>query len=201
MRNAGMPPEGIMRSYLRHHAKKIFAGNIDISIIEHDKNPIVVILEIVSICLLWVVVQACASGMAQNFGRISPSLEATRIFESHTVLPDHHYYYSGPEGKPNAVIGIDKRYTLDSKFWKPVDLTPEKLRAWINLILDSQSFVPLNNYGSFILGPDGQQVGVWYSPWMPSPVKMEDDNRIVVHTPYIGDGRTRHSGWGTDDYW
>ena len=82
-----------------------------------------------------------------------------------------------------------------------MDLTPEKLRAWINLILDSQSFVPLNNYGSFILGPDGQQVGVWYAPWMPSPVKMEDDNRIVVHTPYIGAGRTRHSGWGTDDYW
>ncbi|MFC1828396.1 hypothetical protein ACFL0O_02160 [Thermodesulfobacteriota bacterium] len=157
-------------------------------------------IEIILVCVLLLVVHACASGRANNFGRISPSLAATRMFESHTVLPDHHYYYSGPDGKPNAIIGIDQRYTLSSKLWKPVNLTSEKLRTWINFILDSQPFVPLNHYGSFIIDPDGQQVGVWYSPWMPSTAKMEGDNRIVVQTPYIGDGRSRHSGWGTDDY-
>ncbi|MFC1516574.1 hypothetical protein ACFL7E_07445 [Thermodesulfobacteriota bacterium] len=121
-------------------------------------------------------------GCTNKFGRIQPSGEVTRMFETYQIFPDHKYYYSGSDGKPRGIIGIHNNYTLNSKLWKPVDLTPEQLRNWINFIL-SDITVSANNYGALILDSNGNQVGVWYSLWRPSTVKMENDNSIIVHTP------------------
>jgi hypothetical protein len=156
-------------------------------------------MEMISICALLIVLQACSAERANLSGRINSSQEVTWLFETYTVLPDHNYYYSGPDGKPDAIIGIDKQYILDTKLWKPVDLTPEQLKKWMNFILDSIGFVPIKIFGAHILNPSGQRVGVWYSPWAPSTVIMGTDNHISVYPPNIGPGGSM-SGWGTDDY-
>ena len=133
-------------------------------------------------CTLFFIIMTSFVGYANNFGRIHSSGEVTRMFETYKILPDYRYYYSGSDVKPRGIIGIHNNYTLNSRLWKPVDLTPEQLKDWINFILIDTT-ISIYNYGALILDPNGNQVGVWYSPRATTTVKMESDNQIIVHTP------------------
>ena len=82
--------------------------------------------------LLFLSAQGIFAGCAGHWGRISSSRTVTETFQAYRILPDHRYYYSGPDAYPTAIIGIHKNFTLTARFWKPVDLTPERLRAWLN---------------------------------------------------------------------
>ena len=62
--------------------------------------------------------------------------EANEIFKSYQILRDHRYYFSGPEGRPDAIMGIYPDYTLETTQWTEIDLTEDKLKKlidWINL--------------------------------------------------------------------
>ncbi len=162
-------------------------------ITELDKKKMPVIVT----CILFIVVQATFSGCFGSYGRLEPSLEIDKMFEEHKVLADHSYYYSGSDAKPNAIIGIDNNYTLNSTLWKPVDLTSEQLKKWIDFMTHYRGY-SLINYGSLILDPTGKRLGVWYSPVNWTTVKMESDNSIVVHTPGMNQSRkTSGSFWTT----
>ncbi len=133
-------------------------------------------------CILFVVVQAAFTGCSGSYGRLKPSLEVDKMFEELKILADHSYYYSGSDVKPNAIIGIDNNYTLNSTLWKPVDLTSEQLKKWIDFMTHYRGY-SLTNAGSLILDPTGKRLGVWYSRCNETTVKMESDKSIVVHTP------------------
>jgi hypothetical protein len=109
----------------------------------------------------------------------------SQIFQSHQVLPEYRYYFHGSATKPNVIMGIDRNYTLVTRLWKEVpDLTPEQLKRWIDQIL---AFLPpVRTYGAYILGPSGEQVGIWYSPYPDAPVRVQPDKRveIIPHTSY-----------------
>jgi hypothetical protein len=141
-----------------------------------NKMPLIVT------CILFIVIQAAFFGCFESYGRLKSSLEIDKMFEEHKVLADHSYFYSGPEMRPNAIIGIDNNYTLNSTLWKPVDLTPEQFKEWIDFMTDYLGYT-LFNYGSLILDPTGKRLGVWYSPLNWTIVKMESDESVVVHTP------------------
>ncbi len=148
-------------------------------------------------CILFIVVQTAFTGCSGSYGMLKPSLEVDKMFEEHKVLADHSYYYSGPDAAPNAIIGIDNNYTLNSTLWKPVDLTSEQLKKWIDLLTGSRGYT-VTNAGSLILDPTGKRLGVWYSPVNWTTVKMESDNSIVVHTPGMNQSRkTSGSFWRT----
>lgn len=121
---------------------------------------------------------------AANYGAIRPSSEVNELFESYEVLGDHNYYYSGPAAIPNAIIGIHENYTLKSDLWKPVDLTQDQLKKWILLITNKRGF-SIRIYGYHILDPQEEIVGVWYSSYNRTVVKMLDDQHVVVHTPTV----------------
>jgi len=53
--------------------------------------------------------------------------EANDIFKSYQILPDHRYYYSGAEGRPDAIMGIHPDYTLETTQWTEIDLTERSL--------------------------------------------------------------------------
>ncbi|MBL6996663.1 hypothetical protein [Desulfobacula sp.] len=148
-------------------------------------------------CILFVVVQVAFAGCSGSYGRLKPSLEIEKMFEEHKVLADHSYYFSGSDVNPNAVIGIDNNYTLNSKLWKPVNPTSEQLKDWIDNMTHYRGYA-LTNYGSVILDSTGKRLGVWYSPWNWTTVKMESAKSIVVHTPDMNPPRrTSGSFWGT----
>ena len=139
-----------------------------------------------------------------RYGRVSASDEVSRMFQAYEVLPDHRYYFSGPEAQPFYIIGIDRHYTLQSEFWKPVDLTPRQIDQWLNF-LGQRARYRVHPYGAHIVGPAGEAIGVWYSviDWRSrGTVRLAENNQVHVSIPSRrvdhfeqGEGRDRFLPW------
>jgi hypothetical protein len=124
------------------------------------------------------------SGCAGNHGRLSRNSEANKIFNSYQILPDHRYYYSGPDGRPDAIMGIQGDYTLETSMWTefdPFDDTLKKGVNWINFHHHSRA--RRYPYGFDIVGPDGKRIGIWYSIWEWTTVLVEADKRVKIFPP------------------
>ena len=144
---------------------------------------------IVSILVL-VVIHVALTGYATAAGRrgsgITPSDEATKQWHSFEILPNYNYYYYGPDARPFYIIAIDKQYNLTSKHWKPVDLTPERLKKWID-IPPRVGYDP-QTYGADISGPSGEQIGLWYSvrDWRDKgSATLGENNQVAVTPPAV----------------
>ncbi len=125
------------------------------------------------------------AGCAGSWGHVSPSREATELFHAYTILPDHRYYYSGPDEYPFAIIGIHNDYDLKSNLWKPVDLTSGQLNSWINWPTVRVGY-DVNTYGAYLKGPNDESIGVWYGvrDWRAwGTVNLLDGKQVVVTTP------------------
>ncbi len=142
-------------------------------LIQRIKPFILFTVMLMTIMILW--------GCSGNYGLIQRSREAGRSFETYQVYDDHNYYFSGPANIPYAIIGIHKDYELKTRLWKRVDLTSDQLRVWLDLGMQSSLGFP--PHGSYIFGPDGQKIGIWYSIFSGTVVRMENDNVVVVHPP------------------
>ena len=116
-----------------------------------------------------------------SFGKFVPSQDVAKAFQTCHVMEGYDYYCVGPEHKPDAVIGIKQGYTLKSKIWKHITMTPEILKTWMNMI-HSKSW-PLASFGSYLQDSKGNQVGLWYSEWDTTSVRVSDDKKIVVSLP------------------
>jgi hypothetical protein len=134
---------------------------------------LIIIILLLTITMLW--------GCSGKYGHIQKSREAGRSFENLQIRDDHIYYYSGPAAIPYAVIAIHKDYTLKTRLWKKIDLTSDQLRIWFTLGMQGTFGSPPS--GSYIFDPDGQEIGIWYSIFNHTVVKMENDNVVVVHPP------------------
>jgi hypothetical protein len=146
---------------------------------------------ILALLLLCFLSGGCAAH--QNQGEIVRSEEVTQLIESKTVLPDHTYYYTGPEAEPDAIIAIDNRFALQSKYWIKVDDAAEKLMDW-NRIIDNAHRVPgehgapwiRSTYaGARIMTSDGRRAGLWYSRHEHTVVQFPDASTIILYTPVV----------------
>ena len=55
-----------------------------------------------------------------NYGSNKLSDAARDKIENFQVLPDHNYYYTGSNVRPQALIAIHKSYTVSEGIWKKV---------------------------------------------------------------------------------
>lgn len=132
-------------------------------------------------CLLIFLVTAGCSG---NYGRLQRDRDADQIFKTYQVLPEHRYYYTGPEGRPDAIMGIQNKYTLESTQWTQFKASAEILKKWVDTInFNHSTSVRYYPYGFFILDPMGTRLGIWYSIWDWTTIIVEEDNRIKVFPP------------------
>ena len=115
-----------------------------------------------------------------NYGKLQPNPEITKIFDDNRILSDHSYYYSGLQGVPDAIVGIQSNYSLKSKMWQQVDLNPQMLKKWVSRMTYVHLITPR---GAWILGPDGHRIGVWYSARHQATVRVEQGNRVVIVPP------------------
>ena len=113
-------------------------------------------------------------------GRLQNSREANQIFENNQLLPNHTYYYSGFQRIPYGIIGIDDTYTLRSNRWKPIELNPTLLNQLKYRMAHVYSLDPR---GAWILDPEGNRMGIWYSSRRSTRIRIEKNNQIVVVTP------------------
>jgi hypothetical protein len=127
-------------------------------------------------------------GCAHNYGRLQPSSAVTAIFKTDRILPDHKYYFAGPDGWPDAIIAVNKEFTLVSDQWTAFEPTPRRLR---NLMDYAQTHYGTDThhfpYGYKILAPDGRKVGVWYSIWDWTTIEMPADNEVMIYPPLTKD--------------
>jgi len=123
---------------------------------------------------------ACMANMA-NYGRNQVSNEARQTFESYQVLPDHNYYYIGSNVHPDALIAVDKSYTVTSSdIW--IKLEPDKKEIKF-LVETMQRNVSNSPYGYNMLDPKGKLIGFYYSRWDPGPVQMDGENKVSIYPP------------------
>jgi hypothetical protein len=130
----------------------------------------------------------CTSSFFKNYGTIVPDGVVTNTFEKYQVNPDYNYYISGSEVYPNAIIGLDKAYALEPDLWKPVEMTPRKLRKLVQYMHDKVSAVSLGValHGFAMFDDKGKQIGVWYSNLKAkTSLKMKDDSTVIIITPDI----------------
>ena len=125
-------------------------------------------------------VLGCA--VPKNQGDLARSFEVTQLVESGTVLPGHTYFYTGPEAMPEEIIAVDNRYTLKSKYWIRVNNVKERLADWNEYIENSYRYT-YAYIGAWIMTPDGQQAGIWYSRYYYTVVQYPDSSSIIVYTP------------------
>ncbi|MEN6375939.1 MAG: hypothetical protein ABFD75_14320 [Smithella sp.] len=137
--------------------------------------------------ILCAALAACAAGktvFTKNWGKIVPDSEVTKSFETYQVSPDINYYISGSDVYPNAILGLNKAYTLDSALWKKVELTPAKLQVMVVDMKSKARDIGQNQFGFVVLDNRGKKIGVWYSLLtVTAPVRMKDDNKVIIYTP------------------
>ncbi|MCG6536342.1 MAG: hypothetical protein L7F78_16975 [Syntrophales bacterium LBB04] len=126
----------------------------------------------------------------KNYGSLVADGRVMAAFEKFQVNPNYNYFYSGSEVYPNAVIGLDKSYTLETDLWKKIDMTPAKLREIVTFMKDKAATVSLTTslHGFAILDDKGKQIGVWYSiikATTKSSVRMKDSKTVLIDTPDI----------------
>ncbi|MGZ3595596.1 MAG: hypothetical protein ACXVAD_08465 [Syntrophales bacterium] len=140
--------------------------------------------------MLLLLSSGCASMPLKNYGSIVADGRVMEAFDKFQVNPNYDYFYSGSEVYPNAVMGLDKSYTLESDLWKKVDMTPAKLREIVTSMKDKAATVNLMTslHGFVILDDKGKRIGVWYSilkATANSSVKMKDSKTVLIDTPDI----------------
>ena len=132
---------------------------------------------IVMILSLFFSVLSCAT---QDYGKLQSSPEITKIFDASKVLSDHLYYISGLQGVPNAIIGIDPSYSLNTRGWQRVDLTSATLNT---LVYRMRQVGIINPQGALILDSDGNRVGIWFAAQRQTAVRLRQNNRVVIVPP------------------
>ena len=130
--------------------------------------------------VLGLVALLCSCATSNNYGKLQPSHDITRLFDKAQLLSDHTYYFSGLQGVPDAIIGIHPQYKLRAKVWQQVDLTRFTLKRWTFRM----NYVHLvRPQGAWILGPDGDRLGIWFSAQRETSIRLDRENRLVVAPP------------------
>jgi len=130
-------------------------------------------------------IMACTGPLFKNYGRIDPSRETTRAFESYQVNTEYRYFTSGPLVYPNALIGLHRDYRLDPRtLWKEETMTPERLKEIVNFMQMRADEYRLVLHGFDMLDDKGRRIGVWYSIMTaPTLVRMQEDGTVRIDTP------------------
>ncbi len=120
----------------------------------------------------------------ERYGEMKPSGEVTELFESYTVDTNLNYYISGSDVVPNAIMGVDKRYSLVSDLWKKRDLTLDEMRSFVKNMQSRALEYGSMMHGFDILDDGGRDIGDWYSILSArTTVKMDGEDRVIIYTP------------------
>lgn len=123
----------------------------------------------------------CAALQRPTF--LESSMEVSRIFQSGTILPDYTYYYAGPQDKPDTIIAIRNDYEFQKSIhWHEVELTEEQLDNW-NMRIGDEDRIRYTYDGAYILNPDGQRIGLWYSKYGLTVIKYPQPKQVIIYRP------------------
>jgi hypothetical protein len=147
------------------------------------------VLKLIILCVVLLSLWGCAD--CPDCGSISRDSTVAQFFLDEQIEPDFRYYFNGERTHPRAIIGIHRRYTLEGRFWTPVDITQEQLSSWMDYVR-TRGIPAIANYGVFrgfeILDPDGTRIGIWFSVYDWVSIRFSDDNVIRLSVPALRPG-------------
>ncbi len=133
--------------------------------------------------LVLLVVLLTMTGCAGSYGRLQHNPGLLSLYKEGTLPKDYVYYYCGRSSLPHAVVGIDKAHGFNDRVWFKILSGPqvyEKINHLSTLHRDSGPLI-----SSDILDENGQKIGVWFSYYPYSPVRVDPETRVVtVFDPY-----------------
>jgi len=119
-----------------------------------------------------------------RYGKIRPSEEVTEAYDCFSVDPNMIYYISGSDLNPNAIIGIDKAWILESDLWKKKDLDSQGMKELVQNMQSKTMDLCLTLHGFVILDNAERKIGNWFSIMgIHTVVEIVGERRVVVHTP------------------
>jgi hypothetical protein len=117
-------------------------------------------------------------------GKLQPSREATDAFETFRIDPGKEYYLSGSDVYPNAIIGIDKSWTLGTDLWKKRDLTADGMKELVGNMRSKAMEQMTLLQGFDIMDNREVKIGEWFSlPGMSIVIRMKGRDRVSISTP------------------
>ena len=119
-------------------------------------------------------------GCMGSYGRIKSNPALTDAFKNQLALPDYYYYYCGRENLPYAVVGIDPRYELQDRVWLKIETKTDVYKKASGVIAWNKHW----SRGADILDPEGNRIGIWFSYYSSTPVKVGPGNKVAVYNPY-----------------
>lgn len=149
-----------------------------------------------SLCLcILLFFSSCATKYPR--GTIRENNDVTSVFRSAEVNPDYNYFYYGVLPEPDAILGIEKSYTVETRFWSPLALDKQTLQRLITTtdqVRNNPTFA--NRYmgryqGAYVLDPQGAPVGMWYSKLDWGTFEFRPDKVIVPFPPALLESERR----------
>jgi hypothetical protein len=142
------------------------------------------------VCVLAGMVLMLLTGCAgANRGGLKNSREVYRAFEVYHVYPDYTYYYRGVENNTKAIVGLGQEYRIADPDWKEFDPRSKTYEKVVGLVKDFPAATSFP-YGAYILDPQGQTIGVWFSS-LNAGITVDPETKVVSIT----------TGWDDDDRW
>jgi hypothetical protein len=119
-----------------------------------------------------------------RYGSLRPSLGTTNACLSFQVNPGMKYYLSGSDVYPNAIIGIERAWILESDLWKPLAIDSKTFKG----LIENMKAVGLGSgvipYGYEIFDDREGKIGDWFSlPGQNITVWLRGENRFELSTP------------------
>ena len=143
-----------------------------------------ILIAIVSIALVLITIVKWR--VSARYGKIRPSQEATTAYECFSVDPGLNYYISGSDTYPNAIIGIDKTWTLGSDLWKKKDFVFQSMKELVQNMQSKSAEQMLTLHGFDIFDNRGRKIGDWFSIMgLTMTVEITGERRVIVYTPPI----------------
>jgi len=119
-----------------------------------------------------------------RYGKLRPSPEAAAAWESFRVDPGKTYYLSGSAVYPNALMGIDKAFELESDLWKRREMTTAGMKELVGNMRARALEQGTLMHGFDILDEKERKIGEWYSlPGLSIVIRTTGENRISITTP------------------
>jgi len=116
-------------------------------------------------------------------GKLKSNPALLEQYRGGALSKTYNYYYCGRSSIPYAVVGIDNTYGFNDRLWFKIESEQavyEKISNLSDLHMDSGPIV-----GSDILDGQGNKIGVWFSRYRYTPVRVDNESRMVeVFNPY-----------------
>ena len=121
-----------------------------------------------------------------QYGKIEPNGKVSEAYGRFRVDPDLNYYISGSDVHPNAIIGIDKAWTLESDLWKKKDLDSQRMKELVQNMQAKSAERILTLHGFDIFDNRGTKIGDWFSIMgVTTIVEVTGEKTVIVHTPPV----------------